>query len=176
MEVRAIKISERTVFVGIALTTLVCLAAIPAFGDLPVHNTFSGVFWDGPMYGPGGQVFCNGNPIHEYSLFEIRETIYFEDGVATRYKAHISGSSVFTSVSGKEATGTWVWNQFSVEPWDGVAKYVGNVIKAQIPGVGVILQDAGLQIYDHNTGTWTKIVGTYQWNLQDFDEFCAAME
>ena len=168
--------SERRMLAGIALTTLVCLAAIPALGDPPVRNTWGGVFWDGDMYSPGGPVLCNGNNIHEYSEYKATQTVYFENGVPSRYKAHISGHSVFTSVSGTQAIGKWVWNEFADLPWDGTAKYVGNVIKARIPGVGVILQDAGLQIYDHNTGTWTKIVGTYQWNLDDLDEFCAAME
>jgi hypothetical protein len=170
------KSAERRILFGIALTTIVCLAAIPALADPPLHSTGIFLLHEGNMGSPGGDVVCNGNPIHEHSEYKISETVYFKDGVATRYKAHISGRSVFTSVSGTQAIGEWVWNQFNVEPWNGTAKYVGNPIKARIPGVGVIIQDAGLQIFDQNTGTWAKIVGTYQWNFDDFDEFCAAME
>ncbi len=59
-------------------------------------------------------------------------------------------------------------------PDRGYVAAAEDVLIDDRPRVGVILQDAGLHIYDHFTGTHTKIVGTYNWNLNDLDEFCAA--
>jgi hypothetical protein len=168
---------ERALRSGLGVAAAFLLVSFPVLADPPVHNTYDAFYYQGPLFGPAGPVVCDGATIMERSVYHIRETLYLQDGVLTRIKGHYRGESVWTNpATGKEAKGLWVWTAIDVNPPSADWKYVGNPIKAIIPGVGVIMQDAGLQIYDHGTSSYIKIVGTYQWNLNDFEEFCAAMQ
>jgi hypothetical protein len=168
--------SAPTLRLGVVVGAVLLLAAMPVVADPPVHLTYDDFYYQGPFYGPAGPVVCDGEPIMERSVYHVRQTLYLENGVLTRIKGHWKGESVLTNpATGKEARGTWGWTAIDVNPPSDDWKYVGNPIKAIIPGVGIIMQDAGLQIYDHGTSSYIKIVGTYQWNLNDFEEFCAAM-
>jgi hypothetical protein len=168
---------ERRALLSAVLVSVACLLAFPALADPPVHSTYADQYYDGDMYGPYGPVVCGGVTIQEHSAYKVRETLYYEEGVLTRIKVHINGSSLWTDpATGRQAVGHWGWIEMDQDLSDSTWKYVGNPLKAVVPGVGVVIQDAGLQIYDHGTGTHIKIVGTYQWNLDDFEEFCAALQ
>jgi len=164
---------------GAAAALALGLLAATSLAAPPLHLGPFPYIYEGPMMGPDGQpIVCNVQPIQERTAWEDRLTFFYDkEGKRIRLQVHTRGTSVFINPdTGTEARATAGWQTTEKTPYDG-SKYVGLFYHVVLPGVGVIMQDAGLQIYNWDSPEpVVKRAGTYQWNLTDYDEFCAAMQ
>jgi hypothetical protein len=95
-----------------------------------------------------------------------------------RLDLHFKTDDVFINeMTGKTIVGHARFRQsIDFSAGDVKLEFSGLFFHVVVPGVGNVLQDAGRMVIDLETGQIEFMKGTYQWNVGDFEELCAALE
>lgn len=136
---------------------------------------------DGSFY----VVTCSGDPVmHDVVTYGTLTTWRDTNGDVLKIKMHAMNVDEFylESGEGRRLLSGATSNTFTLTPgasgvYEGVTKWTGLFWHVVVPGVGVVLLDAGFEIIDFNRENPLVVrrAGKHQWLDGDFDAFCAAL-
>jgi hypothetical protein len=98
-----------------------------------------------------------------------------KDGSPLRTEYHFKTDDVFVNSRTQAQLVGHANFRESIDETTGDDKFRGLLWHVVVPGVGNVLHDSGLQIVSWDPFEIKVMKGTYQWNVGDFEELCAAL-
>jgi hypothetical protein len=175
-EVDMMSTKSNSLLKGVVLAGVVGLAALsPVSAGGPETFTFEQYYPLGPMascqpFGFDFEIWSGGTIYCSVKVFKDK------DGNAVRAEYHCKTDDVFANANTQvQLVGRANFRE-SFDFGTGDDKYRGLLWHVVVPGVGNVLHDSGLQIVNWEPFEIKVMKGTYQWNVGDFSELCAALD
>jgi hypothetical protein len=109
------------------------------------------------------------------TLYVSAKVFKDKDGNPLRTEYHFKTDDLFENhTTHAQLVGHANWRE-SFDETTGDDKFRGLFWHVVVPGVGNVLHDAGLQVVSWDPFEIKVMKGTYQWNVGDFEEICAAL-
>ena len=162
---------------GVALAAAVCLLLSPATqaGAPDKIPPFTMHIPEGPLAScaPYGHTF---DVLVETTFHQSVKVFKDRNGDPIREEWHSKTDDIFTNSVTREFVVGHANFRETYDVATNESRFRGLFWHTTVPGVGNVLQDAGLQILSWDPFEVKVMKGTYQANVGDFEELCAALD
>lgn len=143
--------TRRSALVVAIVAVAALMAPTAASADPPLVNEFKEVI-DFPFFDPLAGDWVCGFPVFGQDTISVRETTYFNnDGSLKRFRVHINGSTLWTSLGGDEVWENWAWTG-TFDPDTGTFTQNGNRWNAHMGAGGILVNGSGHVVFDFSNG------------------------
>lgn len=150
------------------LTAILALNTAVAFAAAPTTVTY-------PLQGTVLLAQCDGfQVLDDYDITLVQTTFYDKDGNRTMMNIKIDGTDTYRhSVTGQSIT---MGSHFMIhnDYVEGQSSAMGLQYHLTVPGLGQVLLDVGLMVYDFQVGDYVFFAGSHQVASGDTGGVCAA--